>query len=304
MVFGRLKGVFWGEELKEIPAKLQRKLPTEGDWEVTDSDNEALARDEDEVRLPVRSRSLKGVGEMGLPYEDPLLCDRDDGRLASPVFIGALDEISKSDGDPNLLRDLCWKGIPWESRSDCWSLLSGYLPSQPDRRLEHLQNKRTTYRKYKTQYCAHSTTGEGNKIMNMLKKDIPRTSPSYPIFALPVIQKALEKLLFVWSLQHPATGYVQGMNDLVTPFFVAFLAPHLPERVLLSGDVSSPSLIEKLNEIINDVEADCYWCFHALLHSIQNHYTEGQTGMYFSFCIQTHCAIEKRIVSVTNLFLY
>jgi hypothetical protein len=28
--------------------------------------------------------------------------------------------------------------------------------------------------------------------------------------------------------RHPASGYVQGMNDLVTPFLAVFLSEHLP----------------------------------------------------------------------------
>eukprot|EP01060_Flectonema_neradi_P013864 TRINITY_DN20590_c0_g1_i2.p1 TRINITY_DN20590_c0_g1~~TRINITY_DN20590_c0_g1_i2.p1 ORF type:complete len:419 (+),score=38.76 TRINITY_DN20590_c0_g1_i2:42-1259(+) len=277
MVFGKLKGVLWGEELKQIPEKLQKRLPTEGDWDVTDSDNEVLAVD-DIVHSPARSRSLRGVGEMGLPYKDPLLYEKSEGKMESDIFAKALEALVHTDNQAQL-RELCWKGIPWECRSNCWRMLTGYLPSHPDRHLEHLHKKRSTYQKYITQYYGNTDSAEGQKIITILKKDIPRTSPSCPIFSLPVVQKALERLLYIWALQHPAAGYVQGMNDLVTPFFVAFLSPYLSEKVLLSEDVSSPKLIELLNEVLEDVEADCYWCFHALLHSIQDHYTEGQTGI-------------------------
>lgn len=27
----------------------------------------------------------------------------------------------------------------------------------------------------------------------------------------------------MWAIRHPGTGYVQGINDLVTPFFFVFL---------------------------------------------------------------------------------
>ncbi|KTG04831.1 hypothetical protein cypCar_00008908, partial [Cyprinus carpio] len=33
-----------------------------------------------------------------------------------------------------------------------------------------------------------------------------------------------ERILFIWAIRHPASGYVQGINDLVTPFFVVFLS--------------------------------------------------------------------------------
>ena len=29
--------------------------------------------------------------------------------------------------------------------------------------------------------------------------------------------------LYIWAIKHPASGYVQGMNDLVTPFYLVFL---------------------------------------------------------------------------------
>lgn len=38
-------------------------------------------------------------------------------------------------------------------------------------------------------------------------------------FLLPQI---FERILFIWAIRHPASGYVQGINDLVTPFFVVF----------------------------------------------------------------------------------
>ena len=31
------------------------------------------------------------------------------------------------------------------------------------------------------------------------------------------------RVLYVWAIRHPGTGYVQGINDLVTPFFLVFL---------------------------------------------------------------------------------
>ena len=29
------------------------------------------------------------------------------------------------------------------------------------------------------------------------------------------MQRALERILYIWALRHPASGYVQGINDLV-----------------------------------------------------------------------------------------
>lgn len=36
-----------------------------------------------------------------------------------------------------------------------------------------------------------------------------------------------ERILFIWAIRHPASGYVQGINDLVTPFFVVFICEYI-----------------------------------------------------------------------------
>ena len=75
------------------------------------------------------------------------------------------------------------------------------------------------------------------------------------------------------SRRHPASGYVQGMNDLVTPFLAVFLSEHLPGP--LEG--WRP---ERLSEAaMLQVEADCYWCLCRLLEGIQDHYTYAQPGI-------------------------
>jgi hypothetical protein len=38
--------------------------------------------------------------------------------------------------------------------------------------------------------------------------------------------QSLERVLYVWAIRHPASGYVQGINDLATPFLVVF-AEHI-----------------------------------------------------------------------------
>lgn len=31
----------------------------------------------------------------------------------------------------------------------------------------------------------------------------------------------------MWHMRHPASGYVQGINDVVTPFVVVFLSEYI-----------------------------------------------------------------------------
>lgn len=55
-------------------------------------------------------------------------------------------------------------------------------------------------------------------------------NPQIALFQQKVVQELFERILFIWSIRHPASGYVQGINDLVTPFFIVFL-----QEVLESG---------------------------------------------------------------------
>ena len=34
----------------------------------------------------------------------------------------------------------------------------------------------------------------------------------------------MERILYIWAIRHPGSGYVQGINDLVTPFFAVYFS--------------------------------------------------------------------------------
>ena len=39
--------------------------------------------------------------------------------------------------------------------------------------------------------------------------------------------QCLERILYVWMIRHPASGYVQGVNGRATPFFEVFLSAYV-----------------------------------------------------------------------------
>lgn len=49
------------------------------------------------------------------------------------------------------------------------------------------------------------------------------------------LPQVFERILFTWAIRHPASGYVQGINDLVTPFFVVFLSEFVSKSVSQEG---------------------------------------------------------------------
>jgi hypothetical protein len=55
-------------------------------------------------------------------------------------------------------------------------------------------------------------------------------------------------LYFDRAIRHPASGYVQGINDLATPFIVVFLSEYL-EGDIDMWDLSklSPGIISKVS---------------------------------------------------------
>lgn len=57
-------------------------------------------------------------------------------------------------------------------------------------------------------------------------------NPQISLFQQKLVQEMFERILFIWAIRHPASGYVQGINDLVTPFFIVFL-----QEVLEPGDL-------------------------------------------------------------------
>lgn len=41
----------------------------------------------------------------------------------------------------------------------------------------------------------------------------------------------LIRILFIWSMRHPASAYVQGINDLAAPFILVFLSARVENLV-------------------------------------------------------------------------
>lgn len=85
--------------------------------------------------------------------------------------------------------------------------------------------------------------------------------------------QALERILYVWAIQHPESGYVQGINDLVTPFFQVFLSAYIGMLSVYYIDKDTdPETFDPGTlpaEVLASLEADSFWCLSALLDGIQ-----------------------------------
>ncbi|KAI9006032.1 rab-GTPase-TBC domain-containing protein [Gaertneriomyces semiglobifer] len=175
--------------------------------------------------------------------------------------------------DLEQLRKLSWSGIPDEIRSTVWKLLMGYLPASADRREATLTRKRKEYEEYVQQSFGKGKTGLDQQLFHQIHIDVQRTHANIPLYQHPRIQEALERVLYCWAIRHPASGYVQGINDLVTPFFHVFL------QSCTKGDVEKTPVDDISPSVLTDVEADAFWCLTKLLDGIQDNYTHAQPGI-------------------------
>ena len=179
------------------------------------------------------------------------------------------------------LRTLAWNGVPYRYRPQVWKILLGYLPTNASRREQTLRRKRSEYREAMAQHYNvpdDSRTMQEQETLRQVLVDVPRTQPDIPLFRNDRIKRLLSRILYIWAMRHPASSYVQGINDLATPLLSVFLADYFegsPPAVVLDGHVMNHLSDDKLDEI----EADVYWCLTNLLAGIQDHYTADQPGV-------------------------
>lgn len=177
--------------------------------------------------------------------------------------------------DLNQLKMIAWSGIPKRYRPLTWRLLLGYLPVTKSKREQQLLRKREEYNRLVEQYYNDRSLDDG--MWRQIHIDIPRMQPLIAIFQQPAVQQLFERILYIWSIRHPASGYVQGMNDLVTPFFLTYLSEYSDSGNLDDVENFNLSLVDET--ILRGIEADTFWSFCKLLDSIQNNYTFAQPGI-------------------------
>jgi hypothetical protein len=212
--------------------------------------------------------------------------------LSAPISLGAF--LSREEkfkalltapvADLEQLRSLAWSGIPIEHRPAVWRLFLDYAPVNAAIRDSTIQHKREDYFD-----CVNRVYSDGPRRMwtnshfqtqAQIRRDLPRTH--FTLLKNDRSQQLFERVLFVWSVRHPASGYVQGMNDLLQPFFFAFMIPHcVPGDIATALDLPTLDGIE--DAALREVEADCFWCFSKLLDGLQDCFTTNQPGLYRMF---------------------
>jgi hypothetical protein len=187
------------------------------------------------------------------------------------------------------LRDSAWSGVPEEVRAMTWQILLGYLPTNSERRVAALERKRKEYLDGVRQAFERGTAsassnppanagrgrGLDEAVWHQISIDVPRTNPHLELYGYEATQRSLERILYVWAIRHPASGYVQGINDLVTPFWQVFLGTYITDLNIEDG--MDPGQLPK--PVLDAVEADSFWCLTKLLDGIQDNYIHAQPGI-------------------------
>jgi hypothetical protein len=182
--------------------------------------------------------------------------------------------------DMEALRQISWSGLTPKFRSKAWKILCGYLPGSVGSRQEEIvQRKQDEYRQYVQQYFHTKDQDIHQETYRQIHIDIPRMSPVIGLFQQRCVQEIFERILYIWAIRHPASGYVQGINDLVTPFFLVFLQDYC-SSVSSVLDVSDITVEKTFTpEQITAIEADSFWCLTKVLDGIQDNYTFAQPGI-------------------------
>ncbi|XP_017866203.1 PREDICTED: TBC1 domain family member 22B [Drosophila arizonae] len=174
------------------------------------------------------------------------------------------------------LKKLSWSGVPRKMRAVSWRLLSKYLPPSSERRNAVLQSKRQGYQDLRHNYFKVDSQDETQQdTYRQIHIDVPRMNPQIPLFQQQLVQEMFERVLFIWAIRHPASGYVQGINDLVTPFFIVFLQ----EALTPDTDLEKYDMSQLPEETRNIIEADSFWCLSKFLDCIQDNYIFAQLGI-------------------------
>ncbi|QRV82815.1 GTPase-activating protein GYP1 [Ceratobasidium sp. AG-Ba] len=195
--------------------------------------------------------------------------------------------LSREDINMTELKKLAWSGVPPHLRPVVWPLLLGYIPLPSATRLQTLQRKREEFRNLAKLTFARGREGLDQQIWHQIKIDVPRTRPGVRLWMETGTHQSLERILYVWAIRHPASGYVQGINDLATPFYQIFLS------AFIDADPENYDPAHLPPHILNAVEADTFWCLSRLLDGIQDNYIAQQPGIHRS--VKRMAELVKRI---------
>eukprot|EP00026_Physarum_polycephalum_P004733 Phypoly_transcript_04756.p1 GENE.Phypoly_transcript_04756~~Phypoly_transcript_04756.p1 ORF type:complete len:508 (+),score=75.92 Phypoly_transcript_04756:526-2049(+) len=210
----------------------------------------------------------------------------------------------------DVLRLQASKYVPSDMRPMTWQLLFNYLPPEKVKRESVLLEKQKKY----ADMLAHATA-QREELTAQIDMDVLRTMPEghEVLFGNPAVKQALARVLLVWAVHHPATGYFQGLNDLASPFLYSFLSHHStyqvgrPRFFYNQGDGEEEGGEEESDErrmqadaefspgLLQRVEADVYWCLCSVMDSVEHLNAHSKCGVHGEIMMSQLEALIKMI---------
>ena len=228
---------------------------------------------------PKKSKGPPAPARVSITEPSPLLSPKQKAQKKNElIFQRALDQPIV---DLDKIKECAWMGIPEKLRPTIWRLFLDYEPISRDSSAPTLSHKRKDYFDCLERLYGRSQqelwTATQKQTIHQIDIDLPRTPNK--LLKDPRVKSVFEHILFVWAVRHPASGYVQGMNDILLPFFVVFISHHL--EGLSIADICKLENIDNVSdELLREVEGDCFWCFSKLLDGIQDVFTKDQPGLF------------------------
>ena len=256
----------------------------------------AIAKDKPQISKNANPENNNKINNDNEQKEDPKEQPKDKTNDESKISlknqktIKKIKEICSQDFiSIEELRNICWKGIPSDDpliRAECWKILLGLYPLKKELKVSIIKRKKDEYIDMCNLYSNALSNPdevmneEELKIYRQIQKDNPRTMPESSLFQHEKIQFMLTRVLYIWSLRHPASGYVQGFNDLCIPFFIVYFLEKFPEKNVDTILKLNENEFKKLSEeTLTEIETTIYFSLTKLLDRIQTNYTINQPGI-------------------------
>jgi TBC1 domain family member 2 len=191
------------------------------------------------------------------------------------------------------IKNAAWKGCSASNRATVWRILLKCEPLKFADRSAELRSQRNEYRKLQIvlggpgsvpkEDAGGCCTEFSQAILRQIDMDLPRTHPNVPVYHLPMVRLAMRRILYLFAVLHPETGYVQGMNEMITPLVAVFVCDYFSSGTRnVQHFLDLTSLDGLLTEVeMEDAEADSFWAFSEIIDT--ENYIPKQPGMHRRF---------------------
>lgn len=188
---------------------------------------------------------------------------------------------------------LCYTGVPVKYRGFAYKVLLGiytkdlYEINEIDsnnfikymQMLETKENiaEKNLFKSHTASYCKFPVS---EKIIHQIYIDILRLNKEYRIVCGIDFSYIYMNILLINAVKRPAIEYIQGMSDLVIPFFIIFIKNEIEKYF---SDVKHFDTVCEPDEDFVDVEkisrkqllsweSSVFFCFDALMHKIGHNF--------------------------------